>query len=122
MNKHDNYRQQPPGTSNVDVGQWQTDTPPPAQTVTELQTENREATEMLHSSSSSKIAETAIGSAEQLQIDGRSGLGDESERSDITLEKIVNDEHIRELAVRQMENIVSRVREGEACRRGSISV
>ena len=73
---------------------------------------------MLHSSSSSKIAETAIGSAEQLQIDGRSGLGDESERSDITLEKIVNDEHIRELAVRQMENIVSKVREGEAAAEG----
>jgi len=118
MNKHDNYRQQPPGTSNADVGQWQTDTPPPAQTVTELQTENGEATEMLHSSSSSKIAETAIGSAEQLQIDGRSGLGDESERSDMTLEKIVNDEHIRELAVRQMENIVSKVREGEAAAEG----
>ena len=118
MNEHDNYRQQPPGTSNADVGQWQTDTPPPAQTVTELQTENGEATEMLHSSSSSKIAETAIGSAEQLQIDGRSGLGDESERSDITLEKIVNDEHIRELAVRQMENIVSKVREGEAAAEG----
>ena len=113
MNKHDNYRQQPLGTSNADMGQWQTDTPP-AQTVTELQTENGGATEMLHSSSSSKIAETAIGSAEQLQIDGRSGLGDESERSDITPEKIVNDEHIRELAVRQMENIVSKVREGEA--------
>ena len=118
MNEHDNYRQQPPGTSNADMGQWQTDTPPPAQTVTELQTENGEATEMLHSSSSSKIAETAIGSAEQLQIDGRSGLGDESERSDITPEKIVNDEHIRELAVRQMENIVSKVREGEATAEG----
>ena len=117
MNKHDNYRQQPLGTSNADMGQWQTDTPP-AQTVTKLQTENGEATEMLHSSSSSKIAETAIGSAEQLQIDGRSGLGDESERSDITPEKIVNDEHIRELAVRQMENIVSKVREGEAAAEG----
>ena len=118
MNEHDNYRQQPPGTSNVDVGQWQTDTPPPAQTVAELQTENKGATEMLHSSSSSKIAETAIGSAEQLQIDGRSGLGDEPERSDITPEKIVNDEHIRELAVRQMENIVSKVCEGEAAAEG----
>ncbi len=117
MNKHDNYRQQPLGTSNADMGQWQTDTPP-AQTVTELQTENGGATEMLHSSSSSKIAETAIGSAEQLQIDGRSGLGDEPERSDITPEKIVNDEHIRELAVRQMENIVSKVREGEAAAEG----
>ena len=117
MNKHDNYRQQPLGTSNADMGQWQTDTPP-AQTVTELQNENKGATEMLHSSSSSKIAETAIGSAEQLQIDGRSGLGDESERSDITPEKIVNDEHIRELAVRQMENIVSKVREGEAAAEG----
>ena len=117
MNEHDNYRQQPPGTSNADMGQWQTDIPP-AQTVTELQTENKGATEMLHSSSSSKIAETAIGSAEQLQIDGRSGLGDESERSDITPEKIVNDEHIRELAVRQMENIVSKVREGEAAAEG----
>ena len=117
MNKHDNYRQQPLGTSNADMGQWQTDTPP-AQTVTELQTENGGATEILHSSSSSKIAETAIGSAKQLQIDGRSGLGDESERSDITLEKIVNDEHIRELAVRQMENIVSKVREGEAAAEG----
>ena len=99
------------------MGQWQTDTPP-AQTVTELQTENKGATEMLHSSSSSKIAETAIGSAEQLQIDERSGLGDESERSDITPEKIVNDEHIRELAVRQIENIVSKVREGEAAAEG----
>ena len=117
MNEHDNYRQQPPGTSNADMGQWQTDTPP-AQTVTELQTKNKGATEMLHSSSSSKIAETAIGSAEQLQIDERSGLGDESERSDITPEKIVNDEHIRELAVRQMENIVSKVREGEAAAEG----
>ena len=117
MNKHDNYRQQPLGTSNADMGQWQTDIPP-AQTVTELQTENKGATEMLHSSSSSKIAETAIGSAEQLQIDGRSGLGDESERSDITPEKIVNDEHIRELAVRQMENIVNKVREGEAAAEG----
>ena len=74
--------------------------------------------EILHSSSSSKIAETAIGSAEQLQIDGRSGLGGESERSDITPEKIVNDEHIRELAVRQMENIVNKVREGEAAAEG----
>ena len=118
MNKHDNYRQQPLGTSNVDMGQWQTDTPPPAQAVAELQTENKGATEMLHSSSSSKIAETAIGSAEQLQIDGRSGLGDEPERSDITPEKIVNDEHIRELAVRQMENIVSKVCEGEAAAEG----
>ena len=100
------------------MGQWQTDTPPPAQAVAELQTENKGATEMLHSSSSSKIAETAIGSAEQLQIDGRSGLGDEPERSDITPEKIVNDEHIRELAVRQMENIVSKVCEGEAAAEG----
>ena len=117
MNKHDNYRQQPLGTSNADMGQWQTDTLP-AQTVTKSQSRNKGMVEMLHSSSSSKIAETAIGSAEQLQIDGRSGLGDESERSDITLEKIVNDEHIRELAVRQMENIVSKVREGEAAAEG----
>lgn len=100
------------------MGQWQTDTPPPAQAVAELQTENKGATEMLHSSSSSKIAETAIGSAEQLQIDGRSGLGDEPERSDITLEKIVNDEHIRELAVQQMKDIISKVREGEATAEG----
>ena len=117
MNKHDNYRQQPLGTSNADMGQWQTDIPP-AQTVTESQSGNKGMAEILHSSSSSKIAETAIGSAEQLQIDGRSGLGDKSERSDITLEKIVNDEYIRELAVRQMENIVSKVREGEAVAEG----
>ena len=118
MNKHDNYRQQPLGTSNVDMGQWQTDTPPPAQAVAELQTENKGATEMLHSSSSSKIAETAIGSAEQLQIDGRSGLGDEPERPDIEPEKIVDSEHTRELAVQQMKDIVSKVREGEAAAEG----
>ena len=117
MNKHDDYRQQPLGTSNADMGQWQTDTPP-AQAVAESQSGNKGMAEILHSSSSSKIAETAIGSAEQLQIDGRSGLGDKSERSDITPEKIVNDEHIRELAVRQMENIVSKVREGEAAAEG----
>ena len=118
MNKHDNYRQQPLGTSNVDMGQWQTDTPPPAQAVAELQTENKGATEMLHSSSSSKIAETAIGSAEQLQIDGQSGLGDKSERPDIEPEKIVDSEHTRELAVQQMKDIVSKVREGEAAAEG----
>ena len=117
MNKHDNYRQQPLGTSNADMGQWQTDIPP-AQTVTESQTENKGATEMLHSSSSSKIAETAIGSAEQLQIDGRSGLGDESERPDIEPEKIVDDEHIRELAVQQMKDIIGKVCEGEATAEG----
>ena len=27
MNEHDNYRQQSPGTSNADVGQWQVDLP-----------------------------------------------------------------------------------------------
>ncbi len=117
MNRHNSYRQQPPGTSNADMGQWQTDTLP-AQTVTELQTKNGEATEMLHSSSSSKIAEIAIGSAEQLQIDGRSGLGDESERSDMAPEKIIDGEHTRELAVQQMKDIISKVREGEATAEG----
>ena len=120
MNKHDNYRQQPLGTSNADMGQWQIDTPPPAQTVTELQTENKGATEMLCLGSPDVVA---LDSIKQLQVNRQFGLndgtiGDESERSDMAPEKIIDGEYTRELAVRQMENIVSKVREGEATAEG----
>ena len=122
MNKHDNYRQQPPGTSNADMGQWQTDMPP-AQTVTESQPGNKGMAEILRLGLPDGVEQVALGSIKQLQANRRFGLndraiGDESERPDIEPEKIVEDEHIRELAVQQMKDIIGKVREGEATAEG----
>ena len=123
MNKHDNYRQQPLETSNADVGQWQIDTPPPAQTVAESQPGNKGMAEILRLGSPDGVEQVALGSIKQLQANRRFGLndraiGDESERPDIEPEKIVDDEHIRELAVQQTKDIIGKVREGEATAEG----